>query len=172
MTVALGGLTIPARRVDEAVVEQSGFSGFYESNWSDVAGFCAALSGSRSVGEDLAQEAFTRVCTRWRLIAEPRAYVFRVARNLVHRHHGQARHELLVEAFPESGAVDAGIDASLWDAVRRLPDRLATVVLLHYYADLPVHEVASVLRRPAGSVKRQLNEARSLLSVSLGADHD
>lgn len=38
------------------------------------------------------------------------------------------------------------------DAVRRLPAPLRDVVLLRYYADLPIAAVASVLRRPHGTI--------------------
>jgi RNA polymerase sigma-70 factor (ECF subfamily) len=55
-------------------------------------------------------------------------------------------------------------DTSLRDLVERLPGHLREAVLLHYYADLPVAEVAAALRRPVGTVKRRLHEARALLS--------
>ena len=64
--------------------------------------------------------------------------------------------------------VRVGSQHHLLDAVRRLPPRLSVVVLLHYYADLSVDEVARTLRRPAGSVKRQLSEARAVLAHTLG----
>jgi RNA polymerase sigma-70 factor (ECF subfamily) len=75
-----------------------------------------------------------------------------------------------VDALPEPAAAVGG-DPGVLAAVRALPERLRVVVLLHYYADLPVADVAKALRRPVGSVKRQLNEARALLSHSLGDDH-
>jgi RNA polymerase sigma factor (sigma-70 family) len=147
----------------------STFGEFYRREWPDVAGFCAALAGSESVGDDLAQEAFTQVCTRWALIREPRPYVFRIARNLAYRQHRHAAREVLVDAPPD-GARSTDDLYGVMDAVRALPDRLRDVVLLHYYADLPVADVAKSLRRPLGSVKRQLSEARVLLSHSLGDD--
>jgi DNA-directed RNA polymerase specialized sigma24 family protein len=52
-------------------------------------------------------------------------------------------------------------------AVSALPQRLRPVVPLHYYADLTVEDVASATRRPVGSVKRQLPEARALLAHQL-----
>jgi RNA polymerase sigma-70 factor (ECF subfamily) len=45
-------------------------------------------------------------------------------------------------------------------------------VLLHYWADLPVAEVARLVRRPQGTVKRRLHEARAQLAVTLGRDLD
>lgn len=163
------GWVAPVR--DEGAVEGSEFGVFYGEQWSDVAGFCTALVGSATVGEDLAQEAFTRLCARWRLVSEPRPYIFRIAKNLAARHHRHAAIEMLVDETPDMATSPAGVDPVLLQAVRSLPQRLAVVVLLHYYADLPLAEVASVLRRPLGSVKRQLNEARTALSETLGADN-
>ncbi len=51
--------------------------------------------------------------------------------------------------------------------MERLPGHLRDVVLLHYYADLPVEEVARALRRPVGTVKRRLSDARGILAVTL-----
>jgi RNA polymerase sigma-70 factor (ECF subfamily) len=47
--------------------------------------------------------------------------------------------------------------------------RLREVVLLHYYADLPVAEVAAAIHRPVGTVKRRLHEARALLTDAVAA---
>ena len=49
-------------------------------------------------------------------------------------------------------------------AVERLPKKLRDVVLLHYWSDLTVTDVAAAVGRPAGTVKRQLSEARALLA--------
>ena len=143
------------------------FAGFYAEHWSDVAGFSAALVGSVNLGDDVAQEAFARLYARYPLIRDPRPYVFRIAANLAKRQNARRREEPL-DVVPEAVAPAVGVDPGLLDAVRRLPPRLSVVVLLHYYADLSVDEVARTLRRPAGSVKRQLSEARSVLAHTLG----
>jgi RNA polymerase sigma factor (sigma-70 family) len=54
------------------------------------------------------------------------------------------------------------------DAVQELPDRLRVVVLLHYFADLPVATVARQLEKSEGTVKRDLFDARQRLSAILG----
>jgi RNA polymerase sigma-70 factor (ECF subfamily) len=43
-------------------------------------------------------------------------------------------------------------------------------VLLHYYADLPLAEVARVMHRPLGSIKSRLSEARARLAQLLEED--
>ena len=51
--------------------------------------------------------------------------------------------------------------------VRSLPERLRTPVLLYYYADLPVPEIARLTRRKEGTVKSDLHAARELLRAGL-----
>lgn len=153
-------------------VTRPDFEDFYREHWSDVAGFSAALAGSALLGDDMAQEAFARLYPRWRLVREPRPYVFRIAANLARRHNRRAAREVLIEVTPDAGTIPAGVDPGLMDAVNRLPERLRVVVLLHYYADLPIDQVATCLRRPVGSIKRQLHEARSTLAQAMGDADD
>lgn len=144
------------------------FRAFFATHYPDVAGYARSLVGS-AAGDDVAQEAMTRVYARWPLLREPRAYAFRVVTNLSRDRWRLAERE---QSSWES-AVGArepradGPDPVVWDAVERLPDRLRSVVVLHYVADLPLAEVASALHRPLGTVKRRLHEARQLLAAAL-----
>lgn len=143
---------------------EGAFEAFFASVWPDLVAFCTALTGSSALGEELTQEALVRVYARFPLLREPRPYAFRVATNL-------ARKSWRTRTFVEvpDQAVPAP-DGGTLDAVRRLPPRLREVVLLHYWADLPVADVAAQLHRPVGTVKRRLSEARALLGRTLMED--
>lgn len=147
------------------------FAGFFASCWPDVSAYCAVLTRNRELGDELAQEAFTRLYVRWWIVDEPRPYVFRIAGNLVRRHmRDLARHR---PSEPPSVSREDEFEASeVLDAVTRLPQRMREVVLMHYYLDIPLAEVAATLRRPVGSVKRQLHEARAVLGQALGECDD
>jgi RNA polymerase sigma-70 factor (ECF subfamily) len=98
----------------------------------------------------------------------PEAFLYVVATNLCRDHWRRAARERrtvtrLREALPD----DVLLDPWLRDLVERLPDKLRSPVLLHYYADLPVAVVARSLNRPEGTVKRQLADARRLLATSI-----
>jgi RNA polymerase sigma-70 factor (ECF subfamily) len=150
------------------VTTSPGFEEFFDEVWPDLVAFCTQASGNAHVGEELCQEALTRVYVRYPLLREPRPYVFKVAANLVKRSWREQARDL-----PDVRAgTSAAPDHSTLDAVRRLPEPLRDVVLLHYWADLPVADVARLVRRPQGTVKRRLHEARAELARSLGRDLD
>ncbi len=52
-------------------------------------------------------------------------------------------------------------------ALRRLPEQLREVVVLHHLADLPVTEVSRTLGVPEGTVKARLVRGRGQLAVTL-----
>ena len=146
---------------------QEGFADFYAATFGDLAGYGWHLTGDPHLGDELAQEALTRVCARWGLLREPRPYAYRVVTNLARDGwRRQTRERVALAALPAPDDVP-GPDAGLKDAVRRLPEHLRDVVLLHYFADLPVEDVARALRRPTGTVKRRLSDARALLATAL-----
>jgi len=148
------------------------FEEVYRAHFRDLSGYCAALLNDDQLGVDCAQEAFTRLFGRFRTVHSPRAWLFLVATNLVRDEwKSRSRHRDTVKALSARPvtSVDA-VDSSLLDAVRRLPPALSETVLLHYFADLPIDEVARLTRRPLGTVKRRLHEARALLHIAIEAD--
>ena len=172
-SLALVGVTTAAE-LDSAlpglpgvsVAAQHDFAALYSTEFSRLAGYLTSLTGNPDVAREAAQEAFTRLFARWRKVSEPRGFVYVVATNLVKHHWRQGgRERSAVNSLgitTEHGR--AAHDPWLRDLVDRLPDRLREVVLLHYYADLPVADVALAIHRPVGTVKRRLHEARALLS--------
>ena len=70
--------------------------------------------------------------------------------------------------------VAEGDAMAVHEALERLPERYRILVVLRYFDDLTVPEIAAELAIPEGSVKRLLHEARALLradlSRTIGAD--
>lgn len=151
--------------------EDVGFQDLYDAEFGRVAGYCFQLTRNWELSQDLAQEAFVRLFSRWRTVREPRPYLFHIATNLVRRAWRDQLRERVAWGEPDQAAGAALPDLSVRDAVDRLPAKYRDVVLLHYYADLTVSAVAQAVRRPDGSVKRLLSEARALLAMSLEDSH-
>jgi RNA polymerase sigma-70 factor (ECF subfamily) len=171
-----GRLVVPEALPDSTIEsalspDDAAFTEFFTTQFGPVSAYCARLLPAAEA-QDTAQEALVRVWTRWRTVRDPRAYAFVVATNLVRRYW---RAETTRRSEPDGlesaershapGQLEQG--SELRDLVERLPIRLRTPTLLHYYADLPTAEVARLMRRPEGTIRRRLSEARRLLGDSL-----
>ncbi len=68
------------------------------------------------------------------------------------------------------GEVYKALDASLLrEAIESLPEDIKKAVVLHYFVDMPVRDIAKFLSIPFGTVARRLHLARQILAVKLGA---
>jgi RNA polymerase sigma-70 factor (sigma-E family) len=139
------------------------------------------LTGDAKDAEDLVQETLLRVARQWRrvrLMDHPAAYARRILVNLVLKdadRRSRHRAELLpqdhaAEAADESAArALRGIDdlAELQWAMAQLPARQRAVLVLRYWADLPVTDVADVLGCSEGTVTSTASRAASRLAAAL-----
>ncbi len=160
------------------------FEVLYRENYAAVVGLVYALSGSRSVAEDLAQEAFLRAHRDWTRVSEmdrPDGWVRRVAMNLARswlrrlRSETRARLRIGPEGAISTQHADLGSE-DFWREVRRLPSRQAQAIALHYIEDLSISEVANTLGIAEGTVKALLHQGRARLHRELAAkglvDHE
>lgn len=71
------------------------------------------------------------------------------------------------EDYMDDLAFEEPKDSHLFEAVMNLPEKYRAVIHLFYYEDYAIEEIAVILRRPAGTVKSQLNRGRALLKNML-----
>lgn len=171
MTTGTVAVPVTLRAVSAADDE---FRAFYTREYAALTRYVWRLVDDAELAHDLAQESMVRLYARWRGVSEPRGYLYKVATNLVRRAWRRRSDEVMAVAGLAQLARVVGasvegpeISSVVRDAVRGLPSRLRDVVLLHYFADLTVEDVATATRRPPGSVKRQLSEARAALAAAL-----
>jgi RNA polymerase sigma-70 factor (ECF subfamily) len=164
----------PLRAAGTVAARAAAFDELYQREYANIAGYCYLLVRDEELARDLTQEAFARLLARWVSVREPRPFLFHVVTNLardVWRRDKRNREAMTVLASrPDLGAPAHDGDGGVRDAVARLPQPHRTVVELYYYADLPVGEVAAAVRRPPGTIKRLLSEARAMLAAALGDD--
>lgn len=148
----------------------------FVAHYGRLAGWAGHLIGDRELGHDVATEAFTRLLSHWHTVDDPRPWLYTTAGNLVRDHwRKRGRERSAYERFqggradPETAAAgpDLAQVVSVREAVEALPDRLRLPVLLFYFADLSVAEVARQLGRSEGAVKRDLYDARARLATTL-----
>src|SRR5262245_39025343 len=143
------------------------FDSFYLREFPAIRAVVWALTGNVWTAEEVAQEAFLRAHRDWDRVSgydEPGAWVRRVAINLatsrLRRHTREIR---ALARFAGQRTDDWQMPDSsreFWAAVRSLPRQQAAVLALHYYEDMPVADIATVLALAEGTVKAHLHKGR------------
>jgi RNA polymerase sigma-70 factor (ECF subfamily) len=139
-------------------------------------------TGDRYVAEELAQETLVRVCERWgevQAMDAPGGWAHRVGFNLANsrfrRLSAERRARRRLDAVVDGPAheIDTADALALRAAVSDLAEPQRSVLLLRYYADLPVAEVATLLDCPENTVKTHARRAITRLrSAGLLGDDD
>lgn len=145
--------TVPGLRVVTT------FEDVYRAHYDRMVRVAFMLSGSNEVAEDIVQDAFVRLYSRFDRLADPPAYLYRsVVNGCWHRHRrrrvGERFRHLTVPTTVTSSEID-----ETWSALASLPPRRRAVVILRYYADLPLADIAQVLGCKTGTVKSMLHRA-------------
>lgn len=127
------------------------------------------MSGSRDLSEDIVQSCFASAQERWEAIEDPVAYLRRSVVNQakeLHRRRHRWREFLLGHPGTEQVTHDPEVDET-WSKVQELPPVQRAVVVLHYYEDLPLVEIADLLDRPPSTVRSDLRRALDHLRKAL-----
>jgi RNA polymerase sigma-70 factor, ECF subfamily len=164
------GITLERTLTDS--VEPLDFADFYGVWFNPLCVQLHAHTGSLIEAQDVVQEAFCRALVRWPRISQyddPVAWVRKVAWNIATSRWRRARtglafvHRQREEHTPEPDP--ARVD--LLAALATLPPRQRQAVVLHYFSDVPVVEIAHQMGAAEGTVKSWLHRARTTLDGQL-----
>lgn len=149
-----------------------GLAEFCERLRPRLIGMLSLYCADTGVAEELTQETLARVWVNWdkvRVMSAPSGWTYRVAMNLAN----SAFRRRSAERRAQQRLLDRGgvpnllphVDPDTPDtlavraAVAALPPRQRAVVVLRYYSDLPVEEVARLMSCAEGTVKSLTHRA-------------
>jgi RNA polymerase sigma-70 factor (ECF subfamily) len=129
-----------------------------------------AFAGDAEIASDAVAEAFAQVLHRGAAVRDPAAWTWRTAFRISA---GALKARAAADRVPTAPAdqVDRYGDPDLIAALRRLPDAQRAAVVLFYYADLPIREIAARVGTNSLAVRANLSRGRARLRQLLG-DHD
>jgi RNA polymerase sigma-70 factor (ECF subfamily) len=138
----------------------------------EIQGVAYLILRDRSAAEDVVVETLLTALERGDSLRDPdalRPWLLRIATNHalgVRRREGRV---VQLSVLPEGAGHDPDIGdrVELLRVVGELPTRMRAAVVLRYYADLPVRDVASALGTSENTVKTQLREALERLRSAL-----
>ena len=158
-----------------------GLSELFREHHLELVRLALIMVGDLATAEDVVQDVFERLHRRWHHLREPasglayaRSSVLNACRS-VHRRSAVARRHIpsLAGDAAASGPDGASVLADrseLAQALRALPFRQREVLVLRYYLDLDVADIATTLRIAPSAVRSNCSRGLAALARVLGED--
>jgi RNA polymerase sigma factor (sigma-70 family) len=157
------------RGADEA------YTRLFDAEYPHVRRTIHVLLGNAAAAEDITQDAFVQALLHWSKVSRydrPDAWVRRVAIRLAVRHLKRERRRHVVESgadtVQEGAAAGSSADPDLAAAIRDLPPKQRAVLVLFYFEDRPMKEIAQLLGISESTGFVHLHRARTRLGNLLG----
>ena len=151
------------------------FERLVERYQQDVLRTCFLYLRDKTLAEDATQETFLKVyrsLDAFRGESSEKTWILKIAMHACYdiNHSGWFRfmnRHVTPETLPEPCAASAEEDLALAAAVMELPRKLREVILLRYYQQLNVSEIARALHLSHSSVSGRLRRGRERLKKAL-----
>src|ERR671910_2907858 len=153
------------RREDDAA-----YDWFFRTEYPAVVKTAYLITHDREAARDVTQEAFIQLLRHWRKVSRyerPDAWVRRVAIRIAVRQTRRLRLERSVDTEPVA-APGVPSDPDLMREIRALPAMQRAAVVLFYFEDRPVSEIADILDCAPATAKVHLHRGRKNLAERLG----
>jgi RNA polymerase sigma-70 factor (sigma-E family) len=156
----------------------------YAAHWRRLVRLAVILVRDQGTAEEVVQDAFVAVHSRWRSLREPENAVAYLRQSVVNKSRSVLRHRGVVSKYVEREAAqavrtappadDSVIDRErrqqILDALAGLPRRQREVLALRYYGELSEAEIAAALGISRGAVKSHASRGSAALRAAL-TDH-
>ena len=137
----------------------------------------ALCSGDQQTADDIAQDALIRAYVAsgsYLGLSKFNTWLFKIAYNCYIDHHRKFRPETistdspLAQCVPSLDETDATFKyQQLYQALDQLSEKEKASIVLHYFEDLSIKEISSILQIPIGTVKYHLSIGRNHLKKIL-----
>jgi RNA polymerase sigma factor (sigma-70 family) len=135
------------------------FEDTYRASYVRMIRVAFMLTGSNEAAEDVVQDAFVQLYSRFDSLDDPAPYLYRsVVNGCGLRRRRQRVVERLQHLTVEDDVASFEVDET-WNALKRLAPRRRAAIVLRYYADLALADIAQVLDCKTGTVKSMLHRA-------------
>lgn len=139
-------------------VDADGFEAAYARLWPEMLRVAHLLSGSQALAEEITQDAFLGLYRAWDRVDNPAAYLRRSLVNASRSHFRRDSRRSLYAVPQVTVVLPPDVD-EVWQQLKVLGRQQRAVVVLRFYEDLSLGEIAEVLGVSVGTVKSTLSRS-------------
>lgn len=162
----------PDRGLVQALGSMADLERLYKAEHDGLVRLAFLLTGSRGVAEEVVHDAFLSLFEHRHQARNPGAYLRKILINNCRSRQRRSvtersKLELVGRDPLRSAAVFQPEVAELWEVVASLRPKQRAVVVLRFYADLPLEEISAVLGMRLGTVKSTLHRSLTAMRKEL-----
>lgn len=148
---------------------EEAFDVFVRKYYDEILTYCSYHCSDLEYTEDLAQEAFVHFFAKlsdYRHIGKARNFLYTIAGNLCKNYRKKRKDETMVDSEMIHLAETVEFTSELLtrmqveDALKHIPDELRKVVVLYYFQNLKLSEIADILKIGLPLVKYRMKQAK------------
>jgi RNA polymerase sigma-70 factor (sigma-E family) len=166
---------MPVAMTHDGSLEGSSLGELYVRHAPESIRLAFLLTGDRALAEDLVQEAFARLVGRLRHLRDPGAFSAYLRRTIVNLSTSHFRRRRVERAYMERSAKaleaetnpNEELDATMHEALLRLPERQRAAIVLRFYEDLSDVQTAEIVRSTPGTVRSLVSRGMKTLRSEL-----
>lgn len=158
---------------DETAVDD-----FVKRYYKDMYSYCYYKLSDKWQAEDIVQETFTNFFKHFNNYihkGKARNYLYVIAGNLCKNEYKKHKEIPALEAEESTIAAkevqkEINLKISIEQEISKLPDEFKEVVILHYFQELKLREIAEILGISISLVKYRLSESKKMLKSSMNKE--
>ena len=171
--------TEEVNRTDQPEMGTPTLRTLFDSEESNLLRFAFSLTGRRAIAEEIVQEVFLQLHSKWSEVNDPRAWLFRSVRNRAFHYLRKSRRETLVTDDDSTTLADGLSEtpdelfarmemvAELRQLVSQLPEKDRRLVHLKYFEDLKYRDISQRTGLTISNVGYRLHQVLKKLAERL-----
>lgn len=145
-------------------------------NYADIYRYCWRYLGQKETAEDITQEVFLKFfknIEKYREYGKLKNYLYVIARNMIRDYYRkfpgnaenfQREKEGFFSVIPENDEMErAETRFVIREALMKLEKKERDIIILRYYQELRIRDIAQILEMPASTVRYRLKQAEKKL---------
>jgi DNA-directed RNA polymerase specialized sigma24 family protein len=142
------------------------FEQVYGDRYESMVQLACGMVDRRAVAEEIVQESFQQLWQRWEQVSQPSSYLRTSVVNGCHNE--LRRRRVRRDAWPKLVVVpECSTVEYLADALAEVNERRRRALVLRYYGDCSIAEIAAVMDIPAGTAKSLIHRGLADLRLAI-----
>jgi RNA polymerase sigma factor (sigma-70 family) len=136
------------------------------------------LTKSKTLADDVTQETFLQIFKKYHTYDTDRAiepWIYKITLNITRNLLRKQKWLIFTDILPDSAAlhstegqfIKSEEEQELWNMINKLSQKYREIIILHYYSDMKLSDIAYTLNIPLGTCKSRLNSALTNLKKQL-----